>query len=175
MKLCKQCGEETNNKKFCSRSCAAKFNNVGVRRHGHNFREPCLWCGKIVGQAKNSFCSLNCHKEYEFWSYINRWMLGLENGCKGTSKFVVSTIVRRYLKEINNNNKCSRCGWGVANPINNVVYLEIDHIDGDATNNSFKNLALICPNCHTLTSTYKTLNIGNGSNDRLKYFNVLSR
>ena len=37
--------------------------------------------------------------------------------------------------------------------------LELDHIDGDAFNNLFVNLRLLCPNCHALTPTYRGRNI----------------
>ncbi|MFW5895280.1 MAG: HNH endonuclease [archaeon] len=49
------------------------------------------------------------------------------------------------------------------------MILEIEHIDGNAKNNREENLDLICPNCHSLTSTYKALNSGKGNRDRLKY------
>lgn len=35
------------------------------------------------------------------------------------------------------------------------LVLEIDHIDGDRTNNSLNNLRLLCPNCHSQTPTWK--------------------
>jgi hypothetical protein len=32
--------------------------------------------------------------------------------------------------------------------------LQLDHVDGDGTNNELINLRLLCPNCHTQTPTY---------------------
>ena len=32
-----------------------------------------------------------------------------------------------------------------------------------------KNLELLCPNCHSLTATYKAANMGSGRKDRKKY------
>jgi 5-methylcytosine-specific restriction endonuclease McrA len=37
--------------------------------------------------------------------------------------------------------------------------------DGDATNNKEENLTLLCPNCHSLTPTYRGANKGNGKRD----------
>jgi Zn finger protein HypA/HybF involved in hydrogenase expression len=35
------------------------------------------------------------------------------------------------------------------------ITIEIDHVDGNRTNNSLDNLKLLCPNCHSQTSTWK--------------------
>jgi len=34
------------------------------------------------------------------------------------------------------------------------LVLQMDHIDGDRTNNAQSNLRLLCPNCHTQTDTF---------------------
>ncbi len=60
---CKKCGKETKNPKFCSRSCSASFNNVGVRRNnGHPVKSngKCAHCGKTKNRPKAKFCSLSC-------------------------------------------------------------------------------------------------------------------
>lgn len=55
--------------------------------------------------------------------------------------------------------KCSNCGcdghWQ-----NGIISLELDHIDGDNTNNLIENLRYLCPNCHALTETYRGKNKG---------------
>lgn len=38
------------------------------------------------------------------------------------------------------------------------ITLEIDHIDGCRTNNSRENLRALCPNCHSITDTWKVGN-----------------
>ena len=40
------------------------------------------------------------------------------------------------------------------------IPLELDHIDGNKHNNTLENLRILCPNCHALTPTYRTKNIG---------------
>ena len=67
--------------------------------------------------------------------------------------------------------KCSECGWGKANPVNGITYLEIDHIDGSRENGYKENLRVLCPNCHTLTDTYKTLNKNVGYHKKRKQLN----
>lgn len=71
--------------------------------------------------------------------------------------------LRRYIFD-KFDNKCCICGWSKVNPYTNTIPLEIDHIDGNSENNSEENLRLICPNCHSLTSTYRGANRGHGRN-----------
>lgn len=56
---CITCNIQTVNPKFCSRSCSAKFNNKGKRRHGFP-PSTCKICGKITSSAKRIYCSNVC-------------------------------------------------------------------------------------------------------------------
>lgn len=107
-------------------------------------------------------------KRYEI--YIQDWKEGKRTGAKAT-QFAISGYVRRYLFEINKN-KCSKCGWSEINIFSKTIPLEINHIDGNCINNRPENLELLCPNCHSLTSTHGFLNKGNGNKQRLRYYKV---
>lgn len=48
--------------------------------------------------------------------------------------------------------KCECCG--LTEWLNQPINLEVHHIDGDRTNNTLENLQLLCPNCHSYTSTF---------------------
>jgi len=52
---------------------------------------------------------------------------------------------------------CSSCN--LSDWLSKPIPLELDHIDGDNTNNELSNLRLLCPNCHALTPTYRGRNI----------------
>ncbi len=39
-----------------------------------------------------------------------------------------------------------------------ILPLELDHIDGDTSNNSRDNLRALCPNCHSITPTWRGRN-----------------
>ena len=129
----------------------------------------CLWCGGIIKKNASDFCSSQCTSNFKYHIYINRWKLGLETGVKVGGN--VSNYIKKYLKE-KYGDRCSRCGWDTPNPFINKVILEIEHIDGNSTNNKEDNLDQICPNCHSLTGTYKALNKGNGNKDRLRYYGL---
>ena len=58
----------------------------------------------------------------------------------------------RLLKETNY--ACSECGYNKRRPDGGVI-LEIDHIDGDPSNDAKENQRVLCPNCHALTPTFR--------------------
>ena len=135
---------------------------MGIERAYYN---RCLNCGVVI-PIKHKYCSGKCQQDYQYKTYIDRWKCGLENGMRG--EYLVSQHIKRYLMG-KFNNKCSQCGWGEVNPYTGNIPLEVHHNDGDYTNNKEENLDLLCPNCHSLTATYKKANVGNGRKDRKKY------
>jgi 5-methylcytosine-specific restriction endonuclease McrA len=52
---------------------------------------------------------------------------------------------------------CNSCG--ITQWLNKPAPLELDHIDGDRTNNKLENLRILCANCHAQTDTYCGKNI----------------
>lgn len=49
---------------------------------------------------------------------------------------------------------CEHCGWA-EETIDGYIPLELDHINGDRHDNRIENLRVLCPNCHSLTPTYR--------------------
>jgi len=73
---------------------------------------------------------------------------------QGVIKTQYNTALRNHI--LNNNvfeYKCNRCG--IINWNNENITLEIEHKDGDNWNNKKDNLELLCPNCHSQTSTFR--------------------
>ncbi|MER5482776.1 HNH endonuclease signature motif containing protein [Streptomyces sp. NPDC002812] len=64
-----------------------------------------------------------------------------------------TALLRRALSEIGVPELCDMCGtvaeWG-----GRPMTLEVDHVDGDWSDNRRENLRLLCPNCHATTSTW---------------------
>lgn len=128
--------------------------------------KKCSNCENFIKERHSKkFCSRKCQQDFQYKEYIDRWKVGMESGSRG---YQVSKHIRRYLFE-KYNSSCSICGWNKVNITTGKIPLEIEHIDGHFDNNIENNLTLLCPNCHSLTSTYKSLNKGNGRKARIKY------
>jgi hypothetical protein len=136
-----------NKTKFCSRSCAATHNNTGQIRS----KKP----------PKTSF---DPHARYE--NYISRWLKGDETGSNRDGG--LKLYIRRYLFDLHDG-KCQKCGWCEINPVTGKSPLNVEHRDGDSTNHRPENLDLLCPNCHSITPTFGSLNRGKGREQRRLY------
>lgn len=104
----------------------------------------------------NTYCNNVCQQQFQRKNVITRWLAG-EN-----IKAERSTL-RNYLAE-QKGYCCSICtivDWN-----GKPITLQVDHIDGDASNNIFTNLRLLCPNCHTQQDNWGAKNKGNGRASR---------
>ena len=114
----------------------------------------CIHCGK-ESRTRNThkkYCSNQCQKDYE-WE-IKKLVIESDSHL-GTSVFMKSPL-KRYLKE--KDNSCSVCG--ISEWEGKIIILEIDHINGIRMENYLSNVRLLCPNCHSQTSTFKGRNKG---------------
>lgn len=150
--------------KFCNQSCGAKYNNRGTKRHGTS---PCncLYCNVKLKTSSRKFCSRHCECQYNYEQYIKKWLAGEISGWVNHKTYGgykeaigISRYIIRWIKETRGE-KCEECGWDKVNKFHGNVPIELEHIDGNRKNNKPNNLKLLCPNCHSLTSTYRALNI----------------
>lgn len=113
----------------------------------------CLACGKEIpwkGYSYNhKYCDNKCQQNLARQQTHQRLLEG---------QIAVRGTIRKALKRIEH--KCSSCG--LTEWLGQPIPLEVDHIDGNAGNNSYNNVRLLCPNCHGLTDTWKGRNRGSG-------------
>jgi hypothetical protein len=166
IKYCECCNSIIENAgiKYCSSSCAAKINNIlyPKRTKLDNYKTKkqnfCLYCG---GLCVKKYCSYSCHQEKRKEEYKEKIL--------SNDPLISNRLYRKFLIE-EYGAKCMECGWDKVNPITKNCPIELEHIDGNSRNNELNNLKLLCPNCHSLTPTYKALNIGKGRHSRMKRY-----
>lgn len=157
---------------FCSKTCQAKANSVdglGYRTgpiqsplsttNSRHSSKPlyCQYCGKeILSKRMKKFCTRKCQEDKRYSDLVHLWKSGLHPGNKPTT-LGICNFVRRYFFE-KFDSSCQKCGWSEVNQTTGKIPLTLHHINGDSSDNSEKNLELLCPNCHSLTSNYCSLN-----------------
>ena len=65
-------------------------------------------------------------------------------------------LKQRLLNEHIKINKCDECG--IDNWNDKPLNMELHHIDGNRSNHLLENLAMLCPNCHSQTDTFRAKN-----------------
>lgn len=157
---CKYCNNEIknkNNKTYCNKTCYYADNII----HITHINKKCKHCNNILINNKTTFCNQTCCHDYK------RNMQVIDN--TASFKSLKIYLIKQH------GAKCSICGWDKINEHTGNVPIEMDHIDGNNENNDLTNLRLLCPNCHSLTSTYKGANKGKGRIKRMKrYYNKQS-
>ena len=123
----------------------------------------CAYCDKPLNERHKKYCDNTCQHKFQNEDKISRWLSGECN----PQNYELPTPIRQYLLE-EAEYKCTQCGWSGINPVSMKTVLTIDHIDGNADNNTKENLRVLCPNCHALTPTFGGLNKGNGRSRRYK-------
>lgn len=149
---CLQCGKvfhpRSFNKIFCSRSCAASWNqNIEERGTGNTRTVKCKVCGKEFSRhyKGQKYCSQDCFHSQNigennprYNDYINhgdRYLQYTANHPEHPNQYVHNVIYRNT----HGSNKCELC--------NGLLEL-VHHKDRDKHNNESNNLQGLCKSCH---------------------------
>ena len=128
------------------------------------------------GIKDKKYKCLSCDREIPFKGYGSPTHKYCNNKCQGEHRFNSITLPRFEEGKIRDRDtlrkvlgktreyKCSKCSIESWN--NKPITLQVNHIDGNCTNNSPGNLELICPNCHSQTDNWGARNKGNGRKSR---------
>lgn len=117
--------EKTKNKLFCSVAC------YGISCRKENM---CIVCGKpILASLHKKTCSRSC---------ANKNRTGIKyRGDNQNNKYTSQNSLKLLLIQLRGG-VCERCGFSRVN------ILQVHHKNRNRTDNSMKNLELLCPNCH---------------------------
>jgi len=121
-------------------------------------KKICISCNSEFNARRSlyKYCNNACQMDYQYRVYISEWLNGLHKGTVGKT-CQLSRYIRKYLHETRGT-ACEECGWNERHPTDGAVLTEIEHIDGDAENNTPANLKILCPNCHSKTPTFRARN-----------------
>lgn len=67
-------------------------------------------------------------------------------------------LKQRLIREGLKQPMCELCGWSQPRSCDGRIPVELDHVNGDKTDNRLANLRILCPNCHALQPTHRGLN-----------------
>ncbi|MNS78724.1 hypothetical protein D3C72_1123500 [compost metagenome] len=133
--------------KYCSRSCAAQVNNQVSPKRVPTVTIVCIGCGNTTTNPK--YCSSQCGVDHRNRLSLQKILNG--NGSHGqVKKYLIAT----------NGNRCSSCDD--THKRGTRLVMELEHKNGNSSDNRLENCELLCPSCHSVTSTYKGKNRGNG-------------
>ena len=141
MNICINCKNITKNPKFCSRSCAASYNNAIYPKR----KKYCKHCNaRIYGYR--TVCD-ECLPHRIDWSAITLEQVKGKRSYQKNSR--IRSLARQLYQKSEKPQYCINCGYD--------KYYEVCHIkaisnfsntDKISEINNLNNLIALCPNCH---------------------------
>lgn len=145
-RICANCGKVTTNPKFCSTSCAAKYNNVHFPKRKKEKQEwICVECGGPTTERRK-YCN-QCAPSQLNW--MDKTIAELSRDGYHQMYRVVRNLARRTFKESGRAFVCAVCDYS--------EHVEICHIRAISSFdkrtkirevNRLDNLVALCPNHH---------------------------
>ena len=151
MKNCKKCGEEFEPQKGLVNYCSS------ICRNSRDWDENDKKKKSISAKASEKVEVANKNRPKDFYLKV-----GETRRLNNKKKILESNYEDLKFNNLRNriiyeqDSKCNLCelnGW-----LGNPITLELEHKDGNRNNNKRDNLEMLCPNCHSLTDTWRGRN-----------------
>lgn len=137
---------------------------IPVRRDCDNIRKEieCKQCKTLFQQKDNRqiFCSKKCFYIGQIKPRTRRtkeeWKLDVQQKRRSKPFNELSWDYKRKRIIEEQQNKCKKCSndtW-----FEKPLTLEVDHINGNRSDDRKENLEALCPNCHSITETWRGRN-----------------
>ena len=142
MNTCRECGETTDNPRFCGKSCSAKYNNT---RRTKKEKPSCELCGITIDKR-----SKRCRR----CSSIKKDIVTLEqaiydNHHRSSAFALIRSRARVSIRNAGRGGECEWCGYDKHTEVAHRT--PVSSFAGETlieTINSQDNLLCLCPNCH---------------------------
>jgi hypothetical protein len=150
--------------RFCNKKCARAFSTFAKRQ------EINVRVSDKLKNVNNSHLQNKEIRDKRNETMLSRYgTIGFrkEDSLKGIESIKRNSFVKRrsgdfesfclnVKKKILIEENGYKCEWcKLEKWLDMPITLEIDHIDGNHSNNSKENFRLLCPNCHSFTPTFK--------------------
>lgn len=156
MKTCPKCNNShIKPGTFCSRKCA----NSRIFSEEAKLKKSLALKGKPSNRGESYNKELQAQKSKETWR-LKRLSSPIES---------LGHDARRKIVVEEQNYCCAKCG--ISEWFGKKITLELEHKDGNNKNNVRENLEGLCPNCHSITETWRGRN--KNQNDVVVSDNVL--
>ena len=150
-KYCLQCGKETSNPKFCSSSCAAKYNNpIKLYKNKKKYSHYCKKCGKFLCENSRNdspnFCD-SCNSNRVNWDLITLEEIHKKRKYQNNSR--IRDLAKKKTKNIKRFQSCANCGYDKHVEVCHIKAIKSFPLTALVSEiNDLNNLVGLCPNCH---------------------------
>lgn len=154
MNICSYgCGEKASfllkNKKYCCSKSPNKCSAVRIKNS--------LSLKQAYKDGKKNIVFNSSHREKSIKSNIKKAFNNfLTNGTSYSNEAIKNILFKELLWK----NECSECK--ITSWLNKNLTMQLDHINGNSSDNRLANLRLLCPNCHSQTNTFCGKSVNNG-------------
>ena len=168
-KICDRCSQEIGFQGFNRHYNACDGKGLRKGRHGNRTLGGQLghvgWNrGVILGKSEKISIGLNAMYAKQKVKDLEQWKLG---------NLIPKHAKVKRLLIFEKGKRCQKCGWAETNPYSKTIPIELEHINGDCYDFAYENCCLLCPNCHSLTPTFRGLNRGKGQGRN--FYKLVSR
>jgi len=137
-----------------SKSIRQVLQKLGLREAGGNYSHV----KKYIVQYKLSTAHFTGQAWNKGMSGMGKYRIKLKDILVKNSTYQSFKLKKRLFSVKLKPKKCEECGWCEIS-VDGRLPLELDHINGNRTDNRLTNLRVLCPNCHSLKSTHRGCNI----------------
>jgi len=141
--FCFKCGKETQNVKYCSRSCAASINNTQPKR---KLEGRCVKCSCLI-KSSRKYCK-TC-RTLELGAKDMTLQQAIYEKHHRSSAYALVRARARNSEKAKSIKCCEKCGW--SNHVEVCHKIPISNFSLTtllSEINSEENLLILCPNCH---------------------------